>query len=350
MFLYILLLSLTLSSGLRVGLSRLEDPLSAQGHQLRTDYVESLEQTTECTFDEIDTIKVSVIQAAPPNALRSLHTEMLMEREDGSRTNPPQYYMEPGDNGNIKLTVEFKTRQLVNAYGCVTLPETDDYFGSMCNFSLRYIASDSGLELSEVEFSLVVRTPKHSSVQYVISAEKIYKKLCDCEINNDYTLEVEAYTDAECEIPLDGNTLIYGSLICLKVTTEDPLAARYFFNPTSVLMLYKDANGGDRTVEMRPLAVTNNGHGFTEIVMDVLTVGDYISYTITVVLEGRLRVLAEGNLRRLEELKEGDGVQGTSNWFTVKKEGGDSKAPTSFGSSLVGSVFALFVTAGLLLL
>lgn len=345
----ILFLCLGVSSALRVDLAELQDPLDTIGHQIRADYVESLQHTTECEFDEVDTIKVSVIHAKPPENLRSLHTVVYAVRDDGARLNPPMFYKEETGNGHIKLTIEYKMNQLLEAYGCTNLPANDDYMGKMCSFSLSYVATDSMLELMEVEYALAVRIPKHSNVEYVISAEKIYKKLCDCVINNDYTLEVEAYIDADCEVPLNGATLIYGSLVCLKVTTTDSLASRFTFNPTSVLMVYKDSMGGDRTVEMRPVATVTSGRGFAEIAMDVLSVGDYISYTITVVLEGGLRALVDVDLRRLEALKEGEGIQGESAWFTV--EGfADAVSKTSAGSSLVESVFALLMVLGVLLL
>eukprot|EP00826_Nyctotherus_ovalis_P049182 TRINITY_DN589_c0_g1_i14.p1 TRINITY_DN589_c0_g1~~TRINITY_DN589_c0_g1_i14.p1 ORF type:complete len:392 (-),score=82.04 TRINITY_DN589_c0_g1_i14:10-1185(-) len=325
----ILFLCLGVSSALRVDLAEIQDPLEAIGHQIRADYIESLEHITLCEFDDLDTIKLSVVHATPSANLRSLHTVLYAVRDDGARMDPPMFYKEETGNGHIKLTVEYKMNQLLDAYGCVDLPANNDYMGKMCSFSLSYVASDSMLELVEVEYALAVRIPKHSNVEYIISAEKIYKKLCDCVINNEYTLEVEAYVDADCEVPLNG-------------ATADSLASRFTFNPTSVLMVYKDSLGGDRTVEMRPIATVTSGRGFAEIIMDVLSVGDYISYIITVVLEGGLRALVDVDLRKLEGLKEGEGIQGESPWFTIEGfENASNK--TSAGSSLVESVFALFM-------
>eukprot|EP00826_Nyctotherus_ovalis_P035230 TRINITY_DN300_c0_g1_i11.p1 TRINITY_DN300_c0_g1~~TRINITY_DN300_c0_g1_i11.p1 ORF type:complete len:139 (-),score=33.84 TRINITY_DN300_c0_g1_i11:131-499(-) len=116
---------------------------------------------------------------------------------------------------------------------------------------------------------------------------------------------------------------------------------------------YKDASGNDRTLEMIPVATLKNGVGQSEIVMDVLSIGDYISYTITVVLDGGLRML-EGNLRRLSEIKAGEGLQGSAPWFKVeqpKDSSSDGNAsPSSSASSLMQSVFALLMIAGVLLL
>lgn len=356
---FIFLLCLALSSASRIDLAAVEDPLSGEGHQLRADYIEALQQEIECFEADVGVFGISVIQAAPPEALRSVHVVLQASREDGSKVSPPSFVQEDGENGNIKLTAYYELEELTDAFGCIDIPESDDYFGKICYFSMDYVGTDSMLVLSTIEYSLAVRIPKHQNVEYVIAASKIYKELCDCVIDNDYELQVEAYTDADCEIPLNGETLIYGALICLKVTTDDPLASRFIFNPTSVLMVYKDINGGDRTVEMIPLAQTRNGAGFSEIVMDVLTVGDYISYTITVVLEGGMRALIDVDLKEPKslkpaknELKEGEGLQGRSTQYKVIRES-DSKTddkPSSSASALAGSAFTLLSLIGFLVL
>ena len=347
----ILLLFLAFSSATRVDLAETLENMDALALQIRKDYVAGLDQQIECFEEDVGRYGISLIQAEPPANLNSLHLNVQTKREDGSRANPPEVFLEPGETGLIKITSYFDLEELTDAYGCVEIPDNEDYFGRICYFIVDYFATDSGLTLATVEYSLAVRIPKHNDVEYIIKATKIYKELCDCEILNEYTLQVEAYIDAECEVPLEGDTLVYGSLLCLKVFTTDALAQGFLFNPTSVLMVYKDIDGNDRTVEMIPVAETLNGRGMSEIVMDVLAVGDFISYTITVRLEGGLRALVDVNLRRLSEIKENSGIQGGSKWFKIVKEGSsDDSKSTSSASSLIQSVFALFIILGVMLL
>lgn len=95
-----LILLLSITSCLRVDLGV---SLIAQQLQARADYIKFLDQQTECSFD-----KSFCNESGSPDKLRSLHVSMLARRDNRASINPPQFYMEPGEEDFIKLTVEYK--------------------------------------------------------------------------------------------------------------------------------------------------------------------------------------------------------------------------------------------------
>lgn len=288
---FILFLSFAVSFALRVDLvNSPSTPMDAIRLQARADYIECLTQEIVYGYDEIRTVHAGVEQEVPPATLSALYAELRAVRKDGTLVDPPNFSMvQTRGEDDIVLQTSYDITQLTDVYGCREIPETPAYTGRMCEFTMDYTATELGVVLATVDFTLTVKQFKMGVGTYVVSAVKIYKKLCDCEIIEKYTLHIEAYKDAECTIPLNGESLVYGAPLCLKVTSPDSLASRYKFTPTSVLMRYPDAEGETISVEMIPVATVASGDGWAEIVLDATTVGEHISFLVTVVLgEGTL--------------------------------------------------------------
>lgn len=301
---FTLILILSLSSALRVDIANSPaGPMDPFRLQARADYIECLTQKIIYGYDQLRTVSIGVEQEAPSANVSALYAEMFALKKDGTKIDPPNFSLIASRGSDIVLDSCYDLDQLVERYGCYDLPETSTHYGKKCDFTMNYAATELGVTLATLDFTLTVRQYKLAVGVYTISATKIYKKLCDCEIINKYAIEVDAYIDTDCEIPLEGNTLTYGSLICLKVTSPDALASRYQFVPTSVLMNYTNAMGDLLSVEMIPLATVESGIGYAEIAMDVLITGDHVSYFVTI-------VLGDGSLTPVDPVDDDENDQG----------------------------------------
>ena len=314
--------------------------------QNRAKYISSLKQEVVSNFDNVDKFTTWVKQAAPDDdKLYSLKAILYAVKSDGTRVDPPNFER-MNATGYIYLGTVYSTNDLKESYGCKELPENPTYTGKMCEFSMDYIATESNQVLSTVDYSVSIKIPKLGSSTVSITATKIYKDLCDCEILSAYPLIVQAYTDSACTVPLTGNSLVYASTLCLKLTSTNSLASSYNFVPTSLIMTYSTTSGSPISVEIIPVASIVKSKGMAMLTFDVLTTGNRVHFTSTLILQSAKRMLHSG--RNLEDIAEGMGLQGTSAEFSIVEEINNKstdkdETSTNTASGLNGSIIGLFV-------
>lgn len=317
--------------------------------QARANYIKSLKQDILATTDNVANFTTTVKQiAANTSEVYSLSTVLYGVKADNTRVNPPNFKM-TSDGTYAYLATSYNTSQLTNAYGCQDLPTNPTYIGKLCEFSLDYVGTESQQVLATVEFSLAIKIPKSASSTYSVNAAKIYKNLCDCSIVTAYPLVVEAFSDTGCSKPFTGTSITYGSTICLKLTSTNTLANSYTFSPSSVLMTYRTTGGSPISVEMIPVTSISKGKGYAFVSLDVLTTGNQVLFTTTLVLEGGRRMLEEGRL--LQAVAEGNGLQGNTTEYTViaNETAEGSSTGSSTGTSTTNTTTNVISSAGTLI-
>ena len=279
----------------------------------RAQYIKNLKNEVITSIDNIEKYTISIKESIPNENVNSINVALYSVLENSTRVDPPNFQITI-DSSSIYFGTSFSNDDLSEKYGCIEVPSNDKYVGKICQFNMDYIASESDIVLATVSFSMSIKIPKIQDEDYSIIGNKVYKNLCDCSIDTTYVLTVDIYTDKDCTQPLKGSSLEYGSTICLKLSSQSLLANFYYFTPTSVMMNYNTITGNILSTEMIPVTTIVSGKGTATAALDVLTTGTQISFVATVILNSNGRRLEE---RELEELENGNGIQGRTSTYTV---------------------------------
>jgi len=297
----------------------------------RVDYLKNKKSVVGSTVDNVSKFTVTITQApVDTSTVQQLEVQLYAKNTAGLSVNPPGFTSEI-IGGNQVLTIPYNSNQLTDFYGCRELPFNPTYIGKICDFTLDYVASELGVVLATDIFSVTVKIPKQGSSTMTVNAKKIFNDLCDCEVLGAYPLMVQVFIDSDCTKPLVGSEVTLGQKICMKLTTTNNLASTYDFETRSVLMTYYDAAGAPKTQEMITLSEIVDGKGTSKINIEVLSTGDSIMFTNTVLLKNSRRMLG-GNRVLIDDFA-GKGLQGNSQSLLIKKTFATSSA-SSIGISL----------------
>lgn len=135
-----------------------------------------------------------------------------------------------------------------------------------CTLRLTYFSYkegsplDSNKEYLKLTYGLVVNKQKTIGADYTLGAGPIYENGCDCSITTDIKLSGTILKE-DCVTPLTtGVSLTYGDKICLKVTSNDPLAENYIFETASLAISFIDSNAKQQTVDIKSMSELTCGN------------------------------------------------------------------------------------------
>ena len=241
---------------------------------------------------KVDKVYVSsVSQAKPPEEAPPFKARSYSILPSGSRINSPKFTLSSNDTA-ISLDVTFTESQVDKGFGCEQIDRDRDHYLTVCKLSLEYLAPNAGKVLNngelyvQVNYSMGILIPKDVKMPTKLGVVPIFENGCNCELVTNIKSSSEIFKDENCLVPFrEGDSVEYGSTICMKIHSNDELAKNLRFETTRVILEYTTSSGNTETADVTNLARRGCGNpcklATSYVIVDIFFVGR-IKFRLTV--------------------------------------------------------------------
>jgi len=244
-----------------------------------------------------DNYVLSVSHEKPPDNAPPFKARSYSIISPGSRIDSPKFDVF-FNNTAISLDVTFTESQADEEYGCEHINRDEKHYLIVCKLTLEYLAPGAGDVLNDGElylqlnYSMGILIEKEFKTHTKLGVVPIFENGCNCELVTHIKSSSEMFKDADCSVPFrEGDTVEYGSTICMKIHSNDELAKNLHFETTRVIIEYSTSSGEIKTMDITNHARKGCGNpckfATSYVITEIVFVGS-IKFRLTVLfVEGR---------------------------------------------------------------
>jgi hypothetical protein len=202
-------------------------------------------------------------------------------------------------SSSLNLNAALTSTDIQDQKKCIQVGTSTEYITRQCWLLIEYINDEQGMAVKKYTYSLTVKIPRSSNLNFVVIGNPILEIAKDVEIEGNVKYTTRMYRGSDCkELIGQGSSLQYGDDVCFEIRGDDEFTKSFEFEVGFLTATYSRTGKTDRTLNMLSVATLKYSLdykytlGQMYIVAPIMNIGR-LNFAVMIFLNNPNRLLAE---------------------------------------------------------